>query len=417
MLKSMTLREPGERSHASPLFIGRSSELLRFEALLEQMQTHVSGTGVSRLHIEGTAGAGKSSLLAELRRLAGGRGWLTLQVDSRDAAGHGESLAAAILAVMPPEPDGPAPDPWAILPSYGSLCREKLSAAAARVPVLLAVDAYEAAGDAERWLCGTLLPQLPPSVLLVTAGRRGPGVWPAEPGVAEAGRMEVMRLEDFTAAEVRAYAEASGRREAGEADRLWAASQGHPLTLAALVMAGEGEAAGRGPGLEAGTGLQAYLLGRWLREDGADELRPLLDAAAMLPSFQHERLEELMEAEVAQAEFGRLCALSFVRPHGEGGWEIHGQLRKLLAGDLARRQPALHERLTKRSAQLLDDNPYGFTEREAEVARMVLDCHRTADIAQKLIVAEITVKKHLSHIFEKTGVRNRKELIRKLMGS
>ncbi|WP_426448506.1 helix-turn-helix transcriptional regulator [Paenibacillus sp. S-38] len=415
----MTLRETGERSHASPLFIGRSSKLLRFEALLEQLEKRGSGNGVSRLHIEGTAGTGKSCLLAEFRRLAGSRGWLTLQVDSRDAAGHGESLAAAILAVLPSEPDSPAADPWAILPSYGSMCREKLSAAAARVPVLLAVDSYEAAGDAERWLCGTLLPQLPPSVLLVTAGRRGPGAWPAAQAGGATERLEVVQLGGFTPEEVRAYAEAAGRLAAGEAARLWAASQGHPLTLSCLVMAGESDAGSSGSqGLDAlGAGLQTYLLGRWLQEDGAEGLRPLLDAAALLPSFEQERLEALLEAEVAPADFARLCALSFIRPHEEGGWEVYGLLRKLLADDLARRQPALHERLAKRSAQLLDDNPYGLTEREAEVARLVLDCSTTADIAQKLIVAEITVKKHLSHIFEKTGVRNRKELIKKLMGS
>ncbi|MCZ8518976.1 MULTISPECIES: helix-turn-helix transcriptional regulator [Paenibacillus] len=401
-----------------PLFIGRREELHRLEEVLQEVETRGPEAVTLRLHVEGMPGSGKSYLLAELRRRAEARGWLTLQVDARDAAGHGESLAAAILAVLPADPEGAAPDPWAVLPSYAALCQDRLASAAAGVPVLLVVDAYETAGDAQRWLLETLVPQLPPAVLLVTAGRKGPGL---APGVcaAEPAAVEVLTLGDFSRGEVEAYAAAAGREiAADDSQRLWSLTQGHPLTLSCLVMAGEAGADLAGDtGLDAASELRTYLLGRWLGEEKEEGLRPLLDAAALLPSFEQELLAGLLEESVASADFDRLCALSFVRPAAEGGWAVHPVLRRLLASELRRSRPALHERLAKRSVQLLDANPYGLTAREEEVARMVLDCRTTAEIAQTLIVAEITVKKHLSHIFEKTGVRNRKELIKKLMGS
>lgn len=57
---------------------------------------------------------------------------------------------------------------------------------------------------------------------------------------------------------------------------------------------------------------------------------------------------------------------------------------------------------------------FHFTKREAEVAKL-LCCGRTnADIAACLGIGLATVKTHLIHIFEKTGVENRSGLVARL---
>lgn len=52
----------------------------------------------------------------------------------------------------------------------------------------------------------------------------------------------------------------------------------------------------------------------------------------------------------------------------------------------------------------------GLTKRETEIATLISLGYSNREIAEELIISETTVKKHVSNIFEKTGIERRDEL-------
>jgi DNA-binding NarL/FixJ family response regulator len=54
---------------------------------------------------------------------------------------------------------------------------------------------------------------------------------------------------------------------------------------------------------------------------------------------------------------------------------------------------------------------YQLTQREIEIMQHLYKGKSNPDIGKTLFIAEDTVKKHLNHIFRKTGTKNRYELI------
>ncbi|MBR7553124.1 LuxR C-terminal-related transcriptional regulator [Allobacillus sp. GCM10007491] len=58
---------------------------------------------------------------------------------------------------------------------------------------------------------------------------------------------------------------------------------------------------------------------------------------------------------------------------------------------------------------------YQLTNRELEIVQLILEDYSNQEIAQKLYIAEVTVKKHVTRILRKTETANRTQLIRKLI--
>jgi DNA-binding CsgD family transcriptional regulator len=95
-----------------------------------------------------------------------------------------------------------------------------------------------------------------------------------------------------------------------------------------------------------------------------------------------------------------------------GRWMVlHGAA---LVGDGARRVAVIVEPAHPARISPLLMAAYGLTEREQDVTRLVLQGDSTAEIAERLAVSAHTVQQHLKSIFDKTGVRSRRELTGKV---
>jgi DNA-binding CsgD family transcriptional regulator len=76
-----------------------------------------------------------------------------------------------------------------------------------------------------------------------------------------------------------------------------------------------------------------------------------------------------------------------------------------------RRIAVIVERASPERIYPLLMSAYGLTERERDVTRLVLQGQSTVEIAAELVVSVHTVQQHLKGIFDKTGVRSRRDLV------
>jgi two-component system, NarL family, nitrate/nitrite response regulator NarL len=94
---------------------------------------------------------------------------------------------------------------------------------------------------------------------------------------------------------------------------------------------------------------------------------------------------------------------------------LHTAIRTVISGDywiggkrVVNLVSALHELM--RQAQPPLRKTYGLTPRELDVVGCIVEGCSNRDIAKQFTLSEETVKRHLSNIFDKTGVSTRLEL-------
>jgi two-component system nitrate/nitrite response regulator NarL len=96
--------------------------------------------------------------------------------------------------------------------------------------------------------------------------------------------------------------------------------------------------------------------------------------------------------------------------------DLSKSLRAVLSGDywiggeqVANLVTALNE-LMKEAASVPERKTYGLTPRELEVVTCIVEGCSNKDVAKQFSISEETVKRHLSNIFDKTGISTRLEL-------
>jgi DNA-binding CsgD family transcriptional regulator len=148
---------------------------------------------------------------------------------------------------------------------------------------------------------------------------------------------------------------------------------------------------------------------RWLSElpDGDWETQGKLPPAVLAVAG---RALRTAENEEAPGEIALARVLS-----REGRWMVlHGAA---LVADGARRVAVIVEPAHPARISPLLMAAYQLTDREQDVTRLVLQGESTAQIADGLCVSPHTVQQHLKSVFEKTGVRSRRELVGKVFFS
>lgn len=96
--------------------------------------------------------------------------------------------------------------------------------------------------------------------------------------------------------------------------------------------------------------------------------------------------------------------------------DLSESLRAVLSGDywiggqrVANLLTALHGLMAK-AAAVPEKKTFGLTPRELEVVTCIVEGCSNKDVAKQFAISEETVKRHLSNIFDKTGVSTRLEL-------
>ncbi len=118
-------------------------------------------------------------------------------------------------------------------------------------------------------------------------------------------------------------------------------------------------------------------------------------------------------ARAARSTAGQPGEIALARVLSRGGtWVVlHGAP---LVTDGARRVAVIVEPAHPARIYPLLMAAYGLTERERDVTRLVLQGSSTAQVADELVVSTHTVQQHLKSIFDKTGVRSRRDLVGKV---
>lgn len=298
------------------LFVGREREVMLFRDWL------VRGTDEPAiLDVSGPGGTGKSTLLRAFRRIAETEGWRAVLADGSAFKPTPAQLSVAITGARGPD------------------AADYLNEA----PTVFLLDTFEELGALTHHLQAQLLPRLRRTVKVVISGRQPLGTaWSAWGPVRQS-----IVLSGFLPEASRAYLRVRGVGADLEQE-ITAAAGGSPLALSlAADMAtqlGVREFRAAPEWRLALRGLVEDLL----RDVRNQDLRLLLEAAAVVRQFDEELLAAVVGRDDITAPFAALCGLSSIRPT-EQGLTLHDDIRRILIEDLRWRRPQLLVELRRRA--------------------------------------------------------------------
>lgn len=152
--------------------------------------------------------------------------------------------------------------------------------------------------------------------------------------------------------------------------------------------------------------------GRWLRELGAPEHGRPDDTALPRPVCA---VVGALRGSLAPGTGNAPAPVPSIRVRGRSGrWlTLQASLSEPGNGSPAETVVVIAP-AAPREVALLRATAHGLSAREKEVAGYVLRGFSTHQISRLLYISESTVQGHLSHVFEKVGVRSRRELVKRL---
>ena len=288
------------------LFVGREREMTTFRDWLAE-----ATAGPAILDVSGPGGMGKSTLLRAFRREAEGQGWRVVVADG---------------SVFKPTPTQLS---LTITGARGRDAADYLNEA----PTVLILDTFEELGPLTHHLQDEFLPRLRRKAKVVISGRQPLGTAWSDWGAV----VQSIVLSGFPPEASRTYLQARGVG-ADLVAEVTAAAGGSPLALSLaadmviqlgvrrLRAAPEWRLAVRS------------LVEDLLRDVSDQDLRLLLEAAAVVRQFDEELLAAVVGKEDITAAFAALCRLSSIRP-AEHGLMLHEDIRRILIEDLRWRRP------------------------------------------------------------------------------
>lgn len=325
-------------------FVGREAELEFFRSALVAEEPLFAV-----LYLYGPGGIGKTTLLREYVRMAQASGRAHILLDSRNV--------------------DPSPTGFQRALQMGLNLSKGQSLFAAIPPgFILLIDTYEMITPLDSWLRNEFLPQLPPSVFVVLAGRKPPGsAWRTDPGWATLTRL--VSLRNLGPEESQALLTVRGIPEEQHAHAL-AFTHGHPLALslvADLLKQGDQLVAFTS---RANADVVRILLDRFTQNVPDSQHRQALEICAHVRVTTESLLTDVLDLgrEAAQRLFTWLRGLSFIEPGFEGIFP-HDLAREVLDADLRWRNPQGYRMMNRQVRKYFDKL---MQETEGSTQRMVM---------------------------------------------
>lgn len=309
------------------LFVGRTAERDHFRATIT-----ADRLPVQVFYIFGPGGVGKTSLLHEFEHMCDEEDILCVRLDARNIESSPARFASALHTALNLPDDEP---PLNALESSAERC-------------VICLDTYEKFGGLDTWLQEQFLPQLPPNVCVVLAGREPPPVaWRTDPGWRSVVR--IVPLRNLTPDESRDYLQKRSVPE-DQHQTVLQFTRGHPLALSLVADLFDQRPTLTFEPADAPDVIKV-LVERLEQQVPGPAHRVAMEACALVRIITEDVLAAMLDMPQGHDPhelFDWLRGLSFIEA-GPAGLFPHDLAREALIADLRWRNPDWYEELHQRA--------------------------------------------------------------------